>query len=157
MVQLIVVSYGDVKDQKIPNFWTYLNIASFIILIFSYPEIYEFKFQTFFYSLVFLFVGFLLFLLKIMGGGDSKYLAAFYLLIPLNLQENAILKLLISTVIIGAFFLITNFAKSFDKIVQHLKNNEAHMLKNYFGTKFSFAPVILLSWIWLGIEKGFYW
>ena len=157
MIQLLIVSYGDVKDQKIPNMWSYLNLISFVILIFAYPEIYQLKFQTFFYSIVFLFVGFMLFLLKIMGGGDSKYLAAFYLLIPLNMQENAILRLLISTVIIGMFFLITNFAKSAEKITAHIKAGETHEIKKYFGTKFSFAPVILLAWLWLGIEGGYFW
>lgn len=157
MIQLIIVSYGDVKDQKIPNMWSYLNLCSFCILLATYPDIYQLKFQTFFYSMVFLFVGFALFLLKIMGGGDSKYLATFYLLIPLEMQENAIIRLLISTVIIGLFFLITNFAKSAEKINAHIKAGEIQQIKKYFGTKFSFAPVILLAWLWLGVEGGYFW
>jgi prepilin peptidase CpaA len=152
-IELITVSIQDVRTQKISNYWSKLNLITFLILLFIAPEYYRFEWGTFFYSLVFLFVGFSLFLLKIMGGGDSKFLSTFYLLVPVALQPDALKYLLISTMIIGLFFLITNFAKNYQKIIEHTRKGEIHLIKQYFGSKFSFAPVILLSWVWLGFEK----
>lgn len=156
IVELVMVSYVDIREQKIPNLWSFLNIGLFVLLLFFYPEYYRLSLITFLYSTAFIVVGFGLFMLKIMGGGDSKFLATFYLLIPTTLQDRALSRLLLSTVLIGCFFLITNFTKNFDKLANSLKTGNIKEIKECFGTKFSFAPVILLSWIWLGWELDFF-
>lgn len=153
-IELVIVSIQDIRFQKIINLWSFFNIGFFIFLLFIEPKFYFFTFGSLLYSMVILVVGFIFFLIKIMGAGDTKFLASFYFLVPESLQPNAYRLLLISTVIIGLFMLITNFGKNYQKISFHLKRGEVNELKNFFGTKFSFAPVILLSWIWLGLEKG---
>jgi prepilin peptidase CpaA len=154
VVELALVSWGDVRTQKIPNFWSLLNIIFFILFLIFLPEIYPFAWGTFLYSAVFLAVGFVLFLLKIMGGGDSKFLFSFFLLIPMSLQSRALVLLLLSTVLIGGFLLLTNIGKNHEKIVASIKTGYIKGIKDCFGTKFSFAPVILLAWLWLGWEIG---
>ncbi|MFP5491302.1 MAG: prepilin peptidase [Bacteriovoracia bacterium] len=154
VIELALVSWGDIRTQKIPNFWSLLNIVFFIFFLFFLPEIYPFAWATFLYSAVFLAVGFVLFLLKIMGGGDSKFLFSFFLLIPVSLQSRALILLLLSTVLIGGFLLLTNIGKNHEKIVAAIKTGYIRGIKECFGTKFSFAPVILLAWLWLGWEIG---
>jgi prepilin peptidase CpaA len=150
LFELLIVSYGDVKTQKIPNLWAIINICAYLILVFILPTHYSFNFSTFIYSIAFLFVGFFLFLIKIMGAGDSKYLFSFFLLIPASLHEVTLQYLLLSTVLIGVFMLINNIFKNFDKIILSLKNKDRAGLRGCFGTKFSYAPVILVTWIMMG-------
>ena len=152
-MELTVVSWGDVRTQKIPNFWSLFNLVVFIVLLFILPKIYVFRGDTFLYSVVFLLVGFLLFLMRIMGGGDSKFLCTFFLLIPAALQPIALVNLLVSTVLIGGFMFLTNMVKHHEKIVAALKVKNMQAVRECFGTKFSFAPVVLLAWLWLGWEQ----
>jgi prepilin peptidase CpaA len=151
-LELLIVSWGDIKTQKIPNYWSVLNLIIFVGLLIALPEVYPLTWGTFLYSLVFLVVGFLLFILKIMGAGDTKFLFSFFLLIPAAIQPKALILLLLSTVLIGSFLLITNFIKNHEKIVVYIKTGYFKGIKECFGTKFSFAPVILIAWLWLGWE-----
>ena len=150
LIELAVVSYGDIRTNKIPNMWSILNLIAFIALLFVAPELYKFKLETFAFSAAFLAVGFVLFLLKIMGGGDSKYLFSLFLLVPLNLHEKVFYYLLLSTVIIGGFLLIQNTLKNFKPIWKAVLDGNTRRVKSFFGTKFSYAPVILVTWIWIG-------
>lgn len=152
LIELIFVSYGDVKTEKIPNMWSVINLFAFIVLLIITPQFYQLELQTFAYSFVFLIIGFLLFLLKVMGGGDSKFLFTFFLLVPVSLQELTLTYLLYSTMLIGGFFFLTNLAKNFDQIIRSLRIKDLKGVKSYFGTKFSFAPVILLTWLWIGLS-----
>lgn len=154
VLELACVAWGDVRTQKIPNWWSLLNIGWFAGFLFIWPETYPLAWTTFLYSTVFLVVGFVLFLLKIMGGGDSKFLFSFFLLVPVTLQWRALLLLLLSTILIGGFLLVTNLSKNHEKIVASIKTGYIKGIKECFGTKFSFAPVILLAWLWLGWEIG---
>jgi prepilin peptidase CpaA len=149
-VQLLFVSWGDIKSQKIPNYWAILNIICFITLLLLFPDTYYLNWATFIYSFSFLIIGFFLFLLKIMGGGDSKYLFSFFLIIPPTLLDMTLTSLLISTVLIGLFVFFTNFVRNFEKIYNHLKIMDVYGLKYCFGSKFSFAPVILMAWMLVG-------
>jgi len=153
-IELAAVAWGDVRTQKIPNFWSLLNLLCFGALLILMPEHYPLAWETFLYSFVFLAVGFLLFLLRIMGGGDSKFLFSFFLLIPVVLQPRALILLLLSTILIGGFLLLTNIGRNHERIVAYLKSGYIRGIKECFGTKFSFAPVILLAWLWLGYEIG---
>lgn len=153
LAELVVVSVLDIRQRVIKNYWPILNISLFVAFIFVYPNFYFFKWDTFVFSLTFLAVGFFLFLLKIMGAGDTKFLFSFFLLIPLSAQEGLFQLLLYSTVLIGCFFFFTNFIRHFEKIVQALKTKNYLLLKDCFGSKFPFAPVILLSWLWLGWKE----
>lgn len=151
-IELLIISYLDLKYKKIANYWSLLNIVSFICCLFIFPTIYEFSLDTFFYPLAWLFVGFFLFALKVMGGGDSKFLFSFFLLIPEMYHEPFLMKLIYSTVLVGLFLLIFNTIRKFDTLKVALATRDLSQVKSVYGTKFSFAPVIALSWMIFGWE-----
>ncbi len=149
-VQLIYVSYIDIQLRKIANAWSIGNLFLYLVLLFFFPTHYAFNLETFLFPIGIFGAGFLLFILKIMGGGDSKYLASLFLLIPVRFQEEAFISLSVVTVIVGLSVFITNILKNWDFIVQAFKDGNVLQIKKIFGKKFAFAPVILISWIFLG-------
>ncbi len=152
-IQLLVVAYIDFKTTKISNIWILINFLFFILLSALFPQIYIWSFSALWISLAFLFVGFGLFVMNIMGGGDSKYLASFYLLIPLPFQETVFLYLLYTTVIVGSSLLLFNALKNFDKIVLMLRIGDVRGIRKIFGKKFTYAPVIFIAWMWFGWQN----
>jgi len=149
-IQLLFVAYIDFKIKKISNLWIAINFIFFVALCFLFPGLYIFKIQTFIYSIIFLFAGFMLFSLNIMGGGDSKYLSSLYLLVPLSYQENVFLYLLYTTIIVGSSLLLFNLIKNADKIYILMRGHDVIGIKKIFGKKFTYAPVIFISWMWFG-------
>lgn len=71
-IELCFVAYLDFKYKKIKNIWSVLNLLIALILFFAYPDLYPFGIEMFQFTLVFLLVGFVLFMLKVMGGGRFK-------------------------------------------------------------------------------------
>ena len=151
-IELIVVTIGDIKFRKIRNLWVIFNLIIAVSLFISFPSMYVLSIESFQFSIAFFVVGFLLFLLKIMGGGDSKFLASFFLLVPLKKQEMFFYYILMFTIIIGVFFLLKNIVQNWKRIISALKNSYLQEVKNCFGTKFAYAPVILLAWVYLGVD-----
>lgn len=151
-LELAFVSYLDLKYRKIVNLWSLFNLSLFGVCLFVYPNLFSFSFQTFFYPLVFLGVGFFLFALKIMGGGDSKFLFTFFLLVPEPFHEHFFLKLIYSTIAIGLYLLIYNTFKNFDKLANATIRKNFKDFKSVYGTKFAYAPIIAISWIAFGWE-----
>ncbi|MBT4790632.1 MAG: hypothetical protein HON90_03595 [Halobacteriovoraceae bacterium] len=150
LVELCFVAYIDIKHRKIKNIWSIVNFLVAVLLFTTRSEIYPFQLDSFLFTFACVAAGFLLFLLKIMGGGDSKYLASFFLLIPLSLQDEVFYYLLIITIIIGLFMLLKNSISNYEKIIQSFKEKDIQGVKSCFGTKFAYAPVILVTWIWIG-------
>jgi prepilin peptidase CpaA len=148
--QLLTVAYIDVKSKKISNSWAIANIFLYAALVFLLPTYYKFSFDTFVWPIGFFVAGFLLFIVKVMGGGDSKYLASFYLLIPVQFHEEAFMSLAVATLFVGGSVFIKNIMKNSDLIVLAWKEKNAVHIRNVFGKKFSFAPVIFISWMWFG-------
>jgi len=149
-VELIVIGYLDFKYKKIKNFWSLFNIFLFVVFTFIFSEYYSFHWKTFVWPLGFLFVGFGLFVLKIMGGGDSKFLFSFFLIIPEKIHDIFFLNLIYATFVVGLLMLIFNTVKNFDKLkVAYVYKNLSYV-KDVYGTKFAYAPIIALSWILLG-------
>ena len=151
-IELLIISYLDIKYKKISNYWTILNLVSFCICLVVYPSIYKFSLETFFYPFAWLFVGFFLFALKIMGGGDSKFLFSFFLLVPESYHEPFLMKLIYATVIVGLSLLIFNTVRKFDTLKLAFITRDISQIKRVYGTKFTFAPVIALSWMIFGWE-----
>jgi prepilin peptidase CpaA len=149
-IQLLIVAYYDVQTKKIINLWPLANIFLYIVLVFWYPEYYKFSIGTFAWPIGIFIAGFMLFVLKIMGGGDSKYLATFYLLIPENMHDEAFISLAVATALVGGSVFIKNIMQNLNKIVLAWKQKDLVMIKNIFGKKFAYAPVILISWMWFG-------
>jgi len=150
LIELLFVSYGDIKTDRIPNAWSILNIIIFFILVLVESQTYHLSANVFLFSFAFLIVGFALFLLNIMGGGDSKFLFTFFLLVPESLQDTIFTNLLVSTIVVGSIFFLTNLARNLEKLLAFYKIRDFKGMKSCFGTKFSFAPVILIAWVWLG-------
>lgn len=152
-IQLLVVAYVDFKTTKISNVWILINFIFFCVLTIVYPKIYVWSFSVMLFPVAFLIVGFVLFVMNIMGGGDSKYLFSLYLLIPLGFQEIVFLYLLYTTVIVGSSLLLFNALKNFDKIVLFVRIGDVKGIKKIFGKKFTYAPVIFIAWMWFGWQN----
>ncbi len=152
-IQLLFVAYIDFKTTKISNMWVFINSFFFLVLTFVYPQIYFFKLSVLMFSLAFLFVGFGLFVMNVMGGGDSKYLASIYLLVPQPFQETVFLYLLYTTVIVGSSLLLFNAIKNFDNIILLGRIGDISGIKKIFGKKFTYAPVIFIAWMWFGWQN----
>lgn len=152
-VQLLVVAYVDFKTSKISNVWPLINFVFFCLLTFVYPTIYIWSISVLLFPVAFLLVGFGLFLMNIMGGGDSKYLSSLYPLVPLSFQDTVFLYLLYTTVIVGSSLLLFNALKNFDKIILMVKIGDIAGIKKIFGKKFTYAPVIFIAWMWFGWQN----
>ena len=152
-LELVFVTIGDVRYKKIPNLWSLLNITIAVVLFLIFPELYILGFETFLFSICFIIVGFLLFQLNIMGGGDSKYLASLFLIIPTNSHDHFFYYLIISTIIVGIFSLIRNTFEQRVQIIQSIKCRDVSGIRSAFGTKFAYAIVILITWFLVGLNK----
>lgn len=153
-IELVFVTIADIKHKKISNLWSLLNIFLAITLFILFPKIYTFNFEALQYSLVFIVVGFFLFLLNIMGGGDSKYLASFFLIIPVSLQDLIFYYLLITTIVVGLLFFFRNVIQERQNIISSLLRQDVGGIKKSFGTKFAYAPVIMTTWILFGLTNA---
>jgi prepilin peptidase CpaA len=152
-IQLLVVAYIDFKSSKISNIWLMINFICFCMLTLLYPKIYFWDIRALLFPLAFIVVGFALYTMNIMGGGDSKFLSSLYLLVPLSFQDAVFLYLLYTTVIVGSSLLLFNILKNFDRIVLMAKVGDVVGIKKIFGKKFTFAPVIFIAWMWFGWQN----
>ncbi len=155
LIQLVFVSLLDAKYRKISNNWSLLNIALYLGFIIFLPSVLPFAWSTLVLSGAFLCFGFTLFVFKIMGGGDAKYLTTFALLIPIELHQLFLEYLFVGTILFAGFFFIRNVIKNRTDIINYLRSFHLQGVKSFFGTKFAFAPVILVSWILLGLNIYF--
>ncbi len=152
-IELAAVAWIDYRYKKISNIWPLLNIIVFLFIIFSMKEVLVISWGSFYYPLIFFIVGFFFFTLRIMGGGDSKYLASFYLLIPVGYHENFLYCLLYVTITLGLVQFIYNTYIGRHFISDFIKYKNAIYLKKCYGKKFPFAPIIFLSWIIFGVNN----
>lgn len=152
LIELVIVSAIDIKIKKISNIWFFVNLVIHIALHFLFPTLYPWEWATLLFPLGWIVAGFGLFLLKIMGAGDSKYLASLFLLIPLHLQSQMMEKVLYSTLVVGLVMLTFKIAKDFKKIKAYAFSAYWKGFKESIRSSFSFAPVVLLAWILLGVE-----
>ena len=153
LVELIIVSWIDIKIKKISNHWFLFNLLLSLCLHFFYPINYPWQWATLIYPVGWILVGFVLFVLGIMGAGDSKYLASLFLVIPLVHQYQMLEKILYSTLVVGLVFLAIKITKDFNRIKAYALSSYWQGLKESIRSRFSFAPVILLAWILFGVEK----
>ena len=156
LFELIFVAIIDIKTKKIWNMWSIVNIAFFILSFLLFSEQYKFGLSLFLFPLGVLVAGFILWMMKIMGAGDAKYLFTFFLLIPLSLHQTMLMLLAYSTILIGLGVMMYNITRKFTSFVFAVRTFDRVVFKMIFGTKFTYAPVILLAWIWLGWEKKQY-
>ncbi len=152
-IQLLFVAYADLKTKTISNYWILINVSVYSVMLFIFPSVYTFSLETFIFPLAFFIVGFVLFYLKIMGGGDSKYLSSMFLLVPTEFQDTTFIYLLYTTIIVGSTLIVFNVLKNFDKILFMARTYDISGIKRIFGKKFTYAPVIFIAWMWFGWQN----
>ena len=152
LLELLVVTWLDLKTRKISNFWFLANILIFAIFAVLYPHIYPLGQELFRIPLLFFVAGYGLYLLGIMGAGDVKYLTSYFLLIPPSFHQVAFFCLLHTTMVVGLLLILFRGAKNFDKMILSFIFREGGWLKGIWGKKVAYSPVILVSYLWLGIK-----
>lgn len=152
LVQLLIVGWIDYKTEKISNKWIAVNIAVSVVLHLFVRSLYPLSWEVIIFPVGFIVVGFLLFLMNIMGAGDSKYLASLFLIVPLEYQIIFFEKLVLSTVFTGSILLLY-------KIITQRQKLKAFFISRYWGgiketiqSRFSYAPVVTVAWILLGFN-----
>lgn len=151
LLQLLFISYVDIKTRKISNIWPIVNYLMFIVCLLLLPDVYKLTWEVFIYPAVFILVGFLLFVLKIMGAGDTKYLSSFFVLVPLESQDLVFIQLAYSTLVVGVILFAYNTFMNFNKIKSALILKNVQLIKTVYGKKFAYTPVICVSWIVMGV------
>lgn len=146
--ELLVVSIIDFRTKKISNYWTLLNLLLSICLYAL--GVFPFEFTALVFPISTIIVGFCLFLVHIMGAGDSKYLASLFLLLPWALQLKFFENVLLSTILVGGILLISKIIMSFKKLKGYALSFYLKGILLEIRSHFSYAPVLLLAWLLLG-------
>lgn len=151
LVELLLVGWIDLKTKKISNLWALINVTLSVVIYVFLSGNYPFSFEIFLFPLGFIVIGFILYLMNIMGAGDSKFLATFFLLVPLELQMVFFEKLIISTLVTGVMFLIFRIVTQGRTLQAYFISRHWSGLKEVVRSRFSYAPVVGLAWILLGL------
>jgi prepilin peptidase CpaA len=151
-LQLLTVSLIDLKTKLISNYWHLVNIVISVGLYIFLSQEYELKWELFLLPAGFVLIGFLLFLMGIMGAGDSKYLASLSLLIPAEYHIPFFERLLWATMAVGALLVSFRVLRDFKKISAYIWSRYWQALRDLIKSEFSYAPVIFLAWLLLGVE-----
>ena len=153
LTELFIVAGVDLKIKKISNLWILLNILlAFSFYIFS-PDTHSLQIEQIYYPLGFIVIGFILFSLDIMGAGDSKYMASLFLILPYNLHSLFFEKLLLVTMTVGFFLLLYRVIVNRKEFKAYLMSRHWKGIQALIKSRFSYAPVILLAWILMGVEQ----
>ena len=147
----MAVSWVDWRDKKIKNSWSLINIVLFVLLVLFWPTgEYSFSLSSFYYPLGTVVVGFILFLLKQTGAGDSKFLATFFLLIPHEKHGPFFWTLMNGIVICFAALALYRIGKKWRELWPALWTMDGRWFLGIVREKTSFAPIILFSWVFFG-------
>ncbi len=149
-VQLLIVGFLDFKTHKISNYWIFINLGFAFIFHAFFDYLYPLSWGTFIFPLSFIGVGFFLYLLGIMGAGDSKFLASLFLVIPLEYHMVLFEKIVFSTLATGSIILFMKIIFHRRTLIAYLLSRHWSGVKNIIKSRFSYAPVITLAWILLG-------
>ena len=152
LIELVLVGWIDFKTQKISNRWIIINLVASVVLYATFKENYPLSWEVLIFPLGFIFVGFFLYLVNVMGAGDSKYLASLFLVVPLDLHLVLFEKIVLTTISTGAFLLIYRIFLNRNDFKAFLVSHHWEGIKQILKSRFSYAPVILLSWVFLGLH-----
>ena len=156
-IELATVAYFDIKTRKVRNSWFLMNVCLYPLLLFLFQDTYYFNLKSLVIPLGWIVLGFVLFRFKVMGAGDSKYLCSFFLLLPYKEQEEMLFFLIVVTAIVGGLFFSSNLWKNSDAIIRHMKCYNFLAIGQYFGSRFCYAPVVLMSYVsFLPNHYGFF-
>lgn len=153
LFSLIIVAWIDFKTKKISNRWSIANLIAFVGLV-AFSPLHQLSLAVFIYPALMFGLGFVLFILKVMGGGDAKYLASLFLLLPLEWQPIFFELLALSTCLVASMLIVVNILRNYSKVREEIRNRNLKGLSSCFGTRFSYAPVILFAWVWFAIKQN---
>jgi prepilin peptidase CpaA len=156
LIQSVIVSVIDFKTRKISNLWPILNILVAVVGFLAFAEYLPFSWGVLNYPVGVFIIGVFLFTMKIMGAGDSKYLASLLLLLPQSLHEELLLKLVIVTIAFALALFLINLLSNTQKLKNAIKLKSISELKGVWGKKFPFAPLIFFAIGWLGWQHQFF-
>jgi prepilin peptidase CpaA len=152
LFELLVVAWIDFKTKKIWNKWIYGNLIAAMTFHLFFRSLYPLHWETLLYPVGFILIGFLLFLVNVMGAGDSKFLASLFLIIPLEFHHLFFSKLVLSTIVTGSLLLIYRIVKNGPELKAYLATGHWEGIKLTIRSRFSYAPVILLAWVMTGLD-----
>jgi prepilin peptidase CpaA len=152
-IELLIVAWFDLKKKKISNLWPLFNLALAIVFFVSFPTLYQWDYSLLLFPLGFIVGGFILFLMDIMGAGDSKYLASLFVVIPLDHQYLYFQKLVMMTLVVGSLLLLRSLISNYEKIRAYFNSHYWRGFKDIIRSRFSYAPVMLLAWLLLGASE----
>jgi prepilin peptidase CpaA len=152
MLELLTVAWIDFKTEKISNKWILVNAVCAISLhIFARP-LYPFSWEVLIFPLGFIVIGFFLYLLNVMGAGDSKFLASLFLIVPIEFHMPFFEKLVISSIAVGAILFSYRVYKNGPELKAYFVGHYWEGIRKTLQSRFSYAPVIFLAWIILGFN-----
>jgi prepilin peptidase CpaA len=144
-LELAAVAWGDLKYRKVPNLWSLLNVAIFITLALAVPEVWLFSWNTFLWPVIIFLMGFFLYWMGIMGGGDAKFLSSTFLIIPAGDQEGFTIVLLVMTILASASLMLWRYFRR-----RRAAQGFFSFLRENWGRKYPFIPVVFTSWFFYG-------
>jgi prepilin peptidase CpaA len=151
LFQLSMVSWMDIKHAKIKNHWPLLNLLFAASLFWLVPELYQWTWKVLLFPVSMLVAGFFLYLLNIMGAGDSKYISSLFLLIPVTMHWAFLENLIWSTACFASVLLIVKGYRNFSNLKTYVMAQYWDGILKIIRSRFSYAPVILVAWIFFGI------
>jgi prepilin peptidase CpaA len=152
LIELLLVAWIDLQTKKISNYWSIANFFVGVFLVLLLPLNHPFSIELLYFPVGFVVIGFCLFLAGIMGAGDSKFIATFFLMIPVGLHLPFFEKLLISTILVGALLLLFRVSTNFSTFRAYLISRHFRGIRELVRSRFSYAPVILLAWVLTGLS-----
>lgn len=151
-MELLIVGWIDFKTRKISNKWIFFNAGLAVLLHFLVKDLYPFSWEILIIPAAFIFIGFFLYLINVMGAGDSKFLASLFLVIPPEFHLMFFEKLVLSTVITGATLLMLQILRNGSTLKAYFISRYWAGIKDAIRSRFSYAPVIVVAWILLGFN-----
>lgn len=152
LVELIIVGWIDFKTEKISNLWVLVNILLSLVFHLAFRDQYPFSLELLLFPAGFIGIGFILYLMNIMGAGDSKFLASLFLIIPLEYHLTFFEKLVLSTIVTGAFLLVFRIIRNGSTLKAYYISHYWAGIKLTLKSRFSYAPVICVAWILMGFN-----
>jgi prepilin peptidase CpaA len=152
LIELMLVAFIDYRTQKISNKWIFVNASFSIIFHFIFGALYPASLEILLFPIGFIFFGFLLYLLNVMGAGDSKFLASLFLMVPLEYHLLFFSKIVLSTIVVGVILIFLKIVKNGHLLKAYFLVQYWDGIKTTLKSRFSYAPVIFIAWIFLGID-----
>ena len=152
LIELLTVAWIDFKTEKISNKWIFVNTLAALGLHLFARQLYPITWEILLFPVGFIVIGFFLYLLNIMGAGDSKFLASLFLIIPLEFHLSFFEKLVYSSIAVGTILFSYRIFKNSSDLKAFFVSQYWAGIRKSLQSRFSYAPVIFLAWIMTGFN-----